>query len=148
MTTIAYRDGWLVSESRSSTNTYIDSDRTKKIFKLPKGAYMAMSGNWVPGLRLFELTKQIIASGRGELPNVKFPKCMAIVAFKNGMAALYEDGMWFDLDKWKYPYAAIGTGTLFALAAMDAGATAEEAVRIAVRRDLYSGGRIQKVKVS
>ena len=42
---------------------------------------------------------------------------------------------------------ACGTGGDFALAAMDMGASAEGAVRIAIGRDVYSGGEIKTIKV-
>lgn len=44
-------------------------------------------------------------------------------------------------------YHAIGSGAACALAAMDAGADAVKAVRIACKRDIYSGGRVRSVKV-
>lgn len=37
---------------------------------------------------------------------------------------------------------AIGTGRDFALAAMDIGASPEDAVRASIRRDIYTGGKI------
>ncbi len=40
-----------------------------------------------------------------------------------------------------YPMA-LGSGTALALGAMDAGASAVEAVSLAVKRDIYSGGRV------
>ena len=43
--------------------------------------------------------------------------------------------------------ASIGSGSVFALAAMDAGASAEEAVKIAMKRDVYSGGEITVVQL-
>ncbi len=42
---------------------------------------------------------------------------------------------------------ALGTGTALALGAMDAGASAREALKIAIKRDVYSGGRITCRKV-
>lgn len=42
---------------------------------------------------------------------------------------------------------AVGSGSHFALGAMDAGKTAYEAVKIAINRDIYSGGKIRRVKV-
>lgn len=43
----------------------------------------------------------------------------------------------------KAPYA-IGSGSHLALGAMMAGATAEQAIKIASKLDLYTGGRVQK----
>jgi hypothetical protein len=44
--------------------------------------------------------------------------------------------------------AAIGSGTRFAYGAMDAGASPEEAVAIAIKRDAFSGGRITSLMLS
>jgi ATP-dependent protease HslVU (ClpYQ) peptidase subunit len=41
---------------------------------------------------------------------------------------------------------AIGSGAAFAMGAMDAGATAKEAVKIACR-DVYTGGKIRTYKI-
>lgn len=43
--------------------------------------------------------------------------------------------------------ASIGSGSVFAIAAMDAGASAEDAVKIAMKRDVYSGGEITVVQL-
>jgi len=43
------------------------------------------------------------------------------------------------------PFAAIGNGSSFALAAMTHGATAVEAVRVAMKLDTHSGGRVHSV---
>ena len=42
---------------------------------------------------------------------------------------------------------AIGSGSAYALAAMDMGASAEEAVRAAMKRDIYTGGRVRVLRV-
>ena len=45
------------------------------------------------------------------------------------------------------PYAASGAGMGYALAAMDAGASAEQAVAIAIKRHTNSGGEVVSVRV-
>lgn len=42
---------------------------------------------------------------------------------------------------------AIGSGAAYALAAMDMGASAEDAVRAAMKRDIYTGGKVRAMKV-
>ena len=44
-------------------------------------------------------------------------------------------------------YAAVGSGAVFAIAAMDCGKSAVEAIRIAKKRDVNTGGRIRTIKV-
>ncbi len=42
---------------------------------------------------------------------------------------------------------AIGSGSAYALAAMDMGASAEEAVRAAMKRDIYTGGTVRTIVI-
>ena len=42
---------------------------------------------------------------------------------------------------------AIGSGAPYALAAMDMGASAEDAVRAAMKRDIYTGGAVRTVNI-
>ncbi|MNR66547.1 hypothetical protein D3C85_1900920 [compost metagenome] len=42
---------------------------------------------------------------------------------------------------------AIGSGAMYALAAMDMGASAAEAVRAAMKRDIYSGGKLTTIAI-
>lgn len=42
---------------------------------------------------------------------------------------------------------AIGSGAMYAIGAMDAGASAKEAVKIAAGRDIYTGGRIRTFEI-
>ena len=45
------------------------------------------------------------------------------------------------------PYFAMGSGRDFALGAMAAGASAEEAVRAAIAHDVYSGGEVVTLRI-
>lgn len=42
---------------------------------------------------------------------------------------------------------AIGSGYAYAIAAMDMGASAEDAVRAAMKRDIYTGGAVRTVTI-
>lgn len=44
-------------------------------------------------------------------------------------------------------HCALGSGRKYAIAAMDVGATAKEAVKIAAGRDVYTGGKIRTLRV-
>lgn len=48
---------------------------------------------------------------------------------------------------WNEPFFAIGSGQSFALAAMDFGKTAKQAVEYARTRDCYTGGKVKSFKV-
>jgi len=52
-----------------------------------------------------------------------------------------------DVERALQEYVCLGTGANYAQGALDAGATPLEAVKIACRRNLYCGGKIQRVKL-
>lgn len=142
MTTIAYRDGWIVGEGRETVGERVDRDNCKKLYRLPNGSIFGGAGATHKCIALRQELIKRIRSKPFVLPSLDFKGITAL--FVDGLKCFfYEKGMW---DEIKIPYA-IGSGAGFALAAMDAGASAEEAVRIACKRDIYSGGRIQKYKV-
>jgi ATP-dependent protease HslVU (ClpYQ) peptidase subunit len=63
-------------------------------------------------------------------------------ADKKGRLEVYEDS-WFSLNE---KFASIGSGSDFALAGMDQGMDALKAVRYAIKRNAYCGGRVRSVK--
>ena len=69
--------------------------------------------------------------------------CNAIFVSKEGVAYItgMDENRLFWMNKLDYSYG-IGTGSEFALSALDHGKTAIEAVRYAAKRDCYTGGRI------
>jgi len=56
----------------------------------------------------------------------------------------FEGEVWVKQDP---GYYASGSGSPYAFAAMDAGASARDAVRIAIKRDANSGGRVQSLRL-
>lgn len=143
MTTVAYKNGWMVSDGRECFKDRIDFERTKKIWRLADGSLFGGAGNSTGILQLRDaLINMKKLKGKHILPNLTIKGTQGILAEKK-KAFYYERGAWQEIN---YPYS-IGTGSDYALAAMDAGCTAEEAVRIAMKRDLYSGGRLQKYRL-
>lgn len=63
-----------------------------------------------------------------------------------GAAWLYETGCVPQLVR--APFFAIGSGAALAVGAMERGATAAEAVEVAIKWDVYCGGEIQILKFS
>lgn len=56
---------------------------------------------------------------------------------------IWDEGRWDRLTADRY---AIGSGRAFALGAMEHGASAKRAVEAAIRRDVYSGGRVRVLR--
>ena len=137
MTTIAYKDGVIAYDSRVTRGSLIDHDDYEKLIHRNGHQFLFTgSGCDFPalideylGLKLSE--KPLEASG---------------VVITNGR--LYqighdaESGFWVD-EVWLERSYAAGSGRDFALAAMDMGATAKEAVELAAKRDAYTGGTIR-----
>ena len=149
MTTICVRDNIMVSDGQMSRGDFIDSYDFEKIVSI-NGCLVGCAGSvasilkfrqWFADNMEAELAKQ-------EYPfvNISFPEDMIEDDFT--ALVLYPDGVLYEFFgagsamEVKQP-AAIGSGMFYALSAMDAGASAEEAVKIATLRDAYSGGDIQ-----
>lgn len=139
MTTVAYRDGIIASDSLITSGGARAGLTARKIRKIG-GALVAGCGfigelerfvSWVAGgmkgddpLRGGETTALLIAPGQ--------PLLMFAGA---GPWAVESD------------FIAMGSGEDFAFGAMAHGASAVEAVEIAIRFDVYSGGPVRTIKL-
>lgn len=133
MTTIAYRDRLLVSESRLTEKNFIYSDTCQKLWKLEDGSLFGSSGSDDGGHML------LAAMQNGDkIPELVGTKALHVK--RDGTVWLYEGAIW---TPWTDEFVAIGSGKRFAMAAMHAGANAIEAVNIAKKCDVYSGGENQ-----
>jgi 20S proteasome alpha/beta subunit len=136
MTTIAYKDGVIAYDSRQTRGSSIVSDNSVKC-QVVDGVSFFLSGAVCD-------EKALIAAYFGTPPSAPV-ECSGFVVDDTVLMMVGVD------DKtgvWKQPLDpanpdAIGSGSAYALAAMDMGATAEEAVRAAMRRDVYTGGTIR-----
>jgi ATP-dependent protease HslVU (ClpYQ) peptidase subunit len=139
MTTIAYRDGVLAGDTQVIDGKDLVVGHQRKVRKLDDGSLFGYAGD-VEGsevlLRSFN-SKQL--SGPPECRDLN-----ALIITPRGKVYLYEGRIWV---KQAPGYYALGTGSAVALAAMDAGATAEQAVKIGINRDTGSGGKVQAVRL-
>lgn len=139
MTTLAYRDGELATDSRVTQGDMIVSDTRRKVHRLRDGSLMA----WAGSVQQAELLLQAMRKTK----KVTSPKLTDIAALHlraDGSLWEYEGEAWVKQDP---GYYATGSGAPYAFAAMDAGASAKDAVRIAIKRDASSGGRVQSLKL-
>lgn len=141
MTTIAYKYGVIAYDSRQTRNDRIVSDNAQKC-------------TIVDGVRFF-LTgavcdeRSLIAAYFGTPSQVPVECSGYVVDGGRLMMVGHDDktGIWKqDLDPSNPD--AIGSGSAYALAAMDMGASAEDAVRAAMKRDIYTGGNVSSIKIS
>jgi ATP-dependent protease HslVU (ClpYQ) peptidase subunit len=138
MTTLAYRDGELATDSRVTAGDMIVSDRRRKVHRLRDGSVVAWSGS----VQQAELLLQ--AMRKKGMKHPKLDEISALHLKTDGTLWEYEGEAWVKQDP---GYYATGSGSPYAFAAMDAGASAKDAVRIAIKRDANSGGKVQSLKL-
>lgn len=143
LTTIAYRDGVMAGDGRETIISEDESpvvarDNCIKVFKLPDGRLFGASR----GCEDIERLHQSLLKG---LPPPKLDDVNGLLVDHKGRMWLYEGTIW---QRIPLAYYGVGSGSIFAVAAMDAGASAVEACKIGAKRDPYSGGKITAVRLS
>lgn len=142
MTTIAYRDGVLAAD----TATYLNDSsvrvpgRSSKVRKLPDGSLYSGAGV----VSQIEALGRWLASG-SSLEQPRFDDVTALHVRADGTVRIY-DGC-AEREIIDAPFYAVGTGAAAAIGAMMAGATATEAIRIAMAIDPYTAGEIDVVSL-
>lgn len=139
MTTIAYKDGILASDSRLTIEDNVQTDKCKKIWRLADGTLFAASGDNEGGLLLLAALR----AGR-ELGAKSDRAFDAIRILPKGRIFVTEGLVW---SRWPEKWVAIGSGAKYARAAIMAGAGAHDAVKIAIGLDPHSGGRVQQLRL-
>lgn len=140
MTTIAYKDGVIAYDSRQTRNDRIVSDSAPKC-QVVDGVSFFLSGAVCD-------EKALIAAYFGT-PSPAPVECSGYVVDGGKLILVGHDdktGIWKQDLEPSNP-DAIGSGAAYALAAMDMGATAEDAVRAAMKRDIYTGGAVRTVLI-
>jgi len=139
MTTIAYKDGVIACDSRITSGSLIVDDNEIKMVKKGDVVFF-LAGS----------TSDYLAFIDAYISGASVDKdsdCAALVIDK-GMVYFVsdEEGKLFKCPA-KQPYS-IGSGSKHAITAMDMGATASEAVKIAMKRDASTGGKVRTYKVA
>lgn len=143
MTTVAYRDGIMVSDSLGSYGTTKVPGPTQKLFRLKDGSIAGATGsesNWR------KLIEWLDTDRSSEQPTPKNEDESATVAVMtpDGRVEIFEGGYRYVESS---EFMAFGSGQAAALGALHAGASAEEAVRAACLVDKNSGGELQVMRV-
>ncbi|MND77228.1 hypothetical protein D3C76_574240 [compost metagenome] len=141
MTTIVYKEGVIACDSRQTRNGAIVSDDVVKC-QVVDGVSFFLSGAVCD-------EKALIAAYFGT-PSPVPVECSGYAVDGGRLQMVGHDnktGIWRqDLDPANPD--AIGSGSAYALAAMDMGASAEEAVHAAMKRDIYTGGSVRLFSLS
>ena len=138
MTTITYKDGILAADSQTTVGHIQSSSTFSKIKKFDDG-YAAFSGLCSDIPILFDLIK-----GKEVEGDTKDIDAKAIVMPNEGKP--YQASVDSLGKLYKHPinkFSAIGSGWSIAMGAMQSGASAKEAVKAAIKLDIYSGGAVK-----
>src|SRR5262245_57719192 len=104
MTTIAYKDGILASDSRLSEFTSITTDKCEKLYRLPDGSLYAFAGDNEPGMLMLDALMKDKRSAK--LPeDCEF--IAVLIVYPKGQIYFNESGRWC---RWPERYIAIGSG--------------------------------------
>ena len=146
ITTIAYRLGILAFDSKA-----VENDTTHKGLcdkgRQTKALIMAGCGNASD----IECVMNWLEAGGGEDKKKDFNlyarevKCEVIAIDKKGIVTFYEESCCgFTLEA---PFFAIGSGYDLAMGAMAAGASAKEAIQIACKYNINTGGPVRTLNI-
>ena len=137
MTTIAYRNGIIAYDSRATRGDLIATDNREKR-REKNGVIFVLSGRQ-------DHIEAMMSLWFGEEIEIE-PNSHGFVIAEN---VLWEIGYDEDFVKLIFDpaeYHAFGSGDYHAITAMDMGASAVEAVQMAMKRDVYTGGEIRTIK--
>lgn len=142
MTTIAYRDGVLAGDTQITCGATIDG-WTQKVFRKGPILYATTGCSglgdafraWVEGGLVGDAPAMKREGDDAEASGYIFPGGDRVVWRYNSVWASH-----------RAPFFAYGSGAEIALGAMLAGASAEEAVKLAAERDTNTGGEITVLK--
>lgn len=147
MTVIAYRDGVLATDSACFING-IRAGTVRKAYE-----YRGWLFGWC-GASGFERTVRAMIDHLEEVDRLEgaaaWPalpaECSVLLVSPAGLVdSVTEHSRWEPISA---DFLAIGSGCEVAVGAMDQGASAEEAVRAAIRRNAWCGGDVQAVRLS
>lgn len=144
MTTIAYRNGVLASDSRISNGDWTTPGEAKKIFRLPDGGMIGLGGSAVKVAVILEWARggQQESARPTALPDEQH----GIVVRPSGAVSFLEGPRCLEYS-FAAPFYAIGSGRIPALAAMLAGATAKRAIVIAAELEPCTGGAVRFLRL-
>ena len=139
MTTIAYdhKARQIACDSRAIKNEHVIASDDFDKFKLVDGEMWFFAGEVADQLMLIDYHN-------GKKIDGEYPDCTAIVACKDGVVrtkGAHNDGVTWSNDM--QGNETIGSGRDFALAALDFGRSAMQAIEYTITRDVYTGGKVR-----
>ena len=149
MTTIAYRDGVMAADTMSNDGTLRVSMNSQKIYRVfTRFSIVACAGYVAEAEAFIEWLERGVPDGDKLKVSENFDaiEVACLNAINPGAVWHWDDHLTpYKLDAEFY---ALGNGGHFAMGAMAAGCTAEEAVRLAIKHTIHSGGDIQIERIT
>lgn len=141
MTTVAYRDGVMAADSLV-TGHGVRMGSLAKLVRAKDGTIGGAAGNTLDSARLLRWVGLMGADCRNaDVPRSEDKDTSVLIAYPDGSVEWiggHDGRVIVDAG-----FHAIGSGGEIAIGAMAFGATAEQAVEIACRLDVWSGGPVQ-----
>lgn len=141
MTTVAFRDGVMAADSRYSA-TCVGATRGQKIFKKKVGKRDVLIG--ICG----DVFAAMLFVDWYGTSNETLHKTLTEMTDDGFMVMIWDGKRLLEANRYcrpteiAEPYYAIGSGGVHAITAMDCGKTALQAVQMAMKRDINTGGRV------
>ena len=137
MTTIAYRAGVLAADRQANQGNL--KTKGTKLFKLGKVA-VGVSGSYAHGIAF---CRWLLTDQKEDCP-IGDDTSALVMSLETGACDLWETpGVGIPIED---EFASIGSGSHFAYGAMEMGADAKAAVRVASKWDVHTGHGVQVVK--
>lgn len=155
MTTIAYTNDVLAADSQFSEEAYLAKGPCAKIYKVDPGRFRATLGTDVclVGLAQGYFSGLLFLDWlQGKLDSEDFHGILQeeddfLALFVTNKSEIFLCNRYLVLEKINSSFWAIGSGSKIAMAVMDAGGSAEEAVKQACKYDLYTGGDVKTLSL-
>lgn len=140
MTTIAYKDGVLAADTLC-VNGYTRAGYLTKIARGSDGVLGGSAGTAAFNRRFLEwiTAGRVTEPPRAETDKDSNSRDFGFIVLLDGQLELHEPEGVLTISA---PFYACGSGREIAVGAMAAGASAEQAVKVAIELDCYSGGDI------
>ena len=144
MTTIAYDTKTLCSDSRSSMGSMIYEDDAQKLFmNVGPFAVVGIAGGYQDAMDIIAIISDFTKVDQiRAIPHEAVGDCVLLAVAHNGDLWIYQgdESCMLRSDR---PFA-VGSGSTYALSAIDLGKSAEEAIEYASTRDMHTNNVIQK----
>lgn len=141
MTTIATDGKTMSSDSLETANDTITGSSVQKMWKLSDGRIVGVAGDVA---QIHRFLDWLDLDDEDRKPS-RFKGMSALMLHPDGSVTMFEGDAGVFMPQ-EIP-AAIGTGYISALTALDMGADTAKAIQMAIKRDVMSGGKVQTLRL-